>query len=85
MAGGDHFQQSRCHRWSEGGQSMARCSCRRWSGGTMYSAVDGPGGPILGGDKLLYDRSTPLMCAGSDRQRKSCFAQSAECLGGFSP
>ncbi len=38
---GDHLK---CHGWSQGDHIL----CHGWSGGTIFSATDGPGGPLLG-------------------------------------
>ena len=53
--------RSECH--DKGGtiswQGGTRYGCDIWSGGgTMYSATDGPGGPILRGDHPQRDSTT---------------------------
>ena len=30
-----------------------------WSGGTVFSAIDRPGGPFLGGDRVQRDTTQP--------------------------
>jgi len=51
---------SRGDIWQRGGGT--RYSCNIWSGGTDYSAVDSPGGPLLMGTAMLMMLSCALAC-----------------------